>query len=351
LRKLLAQATWPARNIETNINDLKAQISANHKGVMELKNMIDDFGLGTVCAYMQHIQDNAEAAVREALGKLHSGDFVYPLENGAVIKVKISIANSTDANKRSAIVDFSGTSKQSATNFNAPTAVARAAVLYVFRTLVNADIPLNEGCLKPIQLIIPDNSLLSPKYPAAVVAGNVETSQAIVNALYGALGVLAASQGTMNNLTFGNQRYQYYETLCGGAGAGANFDGASAVHTHMTNSRLTDPEVLESRFPVLLESFSIRRGSGGDGKQRGGDGVVRRIRFLEAMSASILSSHRTIAPFGLAGGASGQCGQNSVQRGDGSIERLAANATVAMQAGDTLIIETPGGGGFGAPLR
>ena len=346
-REMLASAAWPARNIDTNVDDLKAQIAANRKGAAELQNMTDDFGLETVRSYMQHIQDNAETTVRDALKTLHSGQFVYPLENGAVIKVQISIAK----DKQSAIVDFTGTSQQTDTNFNAPAAVARAAVLYVFRTLVNTAIPLNEGCLKPIQLVIPKDSLLSPNYPAAVVAGNVETSQAIVNALYGALGVLAASQGTMNNLSFGNEQYQYYETLCGGAGAGVDFDGASAVHTHMTNSRLTDPEVLESRFPVLLKSFGIRSGSGGNGKHRGGNGVVRKILFLETMDASILSSHRTIAPFGLNGGKPGLCGQNSVQRKDGSIELLEANTTVAMQAGDTLIIATPGGGGFGEPQR
>ena len=345
LREMLASTAWPARDINTNIDDLKAQIAANQKGVSELKNMIDDFGLKTVCSYMRHIQDNAEIAVRNALRTLHSGQFVYPLEHDAVIKVQISIAE----DKRSAIVDFTGTSGRTDTNFHAPAAVARAAVLYVFRTLVNADIPLNEGCLKPIHLVIPEDSLLNPNYPSAVVAGNVETSQAIVNALYGAMGILAASQGTMNNLSFGNRQYQYYETLCGGAGAGAGFNGASAVHTHMTNSRLTDPEILESRFPVLLENFGIRIGSGGDGRYRGGDGVVRKITFLEAMSASILSSHRTIAPFGLNGGNPGLCGQNSVRRKDGSIELLAANTTVAMQAGDTLIIATPGGGGFGEP--
>ncbi|MBC6414345.1 MAG: hydantoinase B/oxoprolinase family protein [Chromatiales bacterium] len=345
LRKMLQQATWPARNIDTNIDDLKAQISANYKGIAELKNMINDYGLQTVCAYIQHIQDNAEQAVRDTIKNLSNGQFVYPLEHGGIIKVAISVSK----DKKSAVVDFTGTSPQSDTNFNAPSAVARAAVLYVFRTLVNADIPLNEGCLKPIQLIIPQGSLLSPDYPAAVVAGNVETSQAIVNALYGALGILAASQGTMNNVTFGNEQFQYYETLCGGAGAGANFDGADAVHTHMTNSRLTDPEVLESRFPVLLESFSIRKNSGGNGKHRGGSGVLRKILFLEEMSTSIVASHRTIAPFGLNGGSPGLCGHNSVQRKDGSIERLAASATVAMQAGDKLIIETPGGGGFGKP--
>ena len=345
LREMLAGAAWPARNIDTNIDDLKAQISANQKGVAELKNMIGDFGLETVCSYMQHIQDNAEIAVRNALKTLHSGQFVYPLEHDGVIKVQVSIAK----DKQSAIVDFTGTSGQSKTNFHAPAAVARAAVLYVFRTLINADIPLNEGCLKPIQLIIPEDSLLNPSYPSAVVAGNVETSQAIVNALYGALGVLAASQGTMNNLSFGNQQYQYYETLCGGAGAGASFDGASAVHTHMTNSRLTDPEILESRFPVLLANFGIRVGSGGDGKYRGGNGVVREITFLQAMSASILSSHRIIAPFGLNGGRPGLRGQNSVRRKGGKMELLTANTTVTMREGDTLIIATPGGGGFGKP--
>ena len=346
-RRILEQAASPARNIDANIDDLKAQIAANYKGVTELKNMIKDYRLETVCAYMQHIQDNAEAAVQAVIKNLHDGHFVYPLEHGGVIKVAIHIAT----NKKSVTVDFTGTSRQSDTNFNAPAAVARAAVLYVFRTLVNADIPLNEGCLKPVRLIIPKASLLNPTYPAAVVAGNVETSQAIVNALYGALGVLAAAQGTMNNLTFGNEQYQYYETICGGAGGGANFDGADAVHTHMTNSRLTDAEVLESRFPVRLESFSIRTGSGGQGKHRGGNGVVRKILFLEAMNAAIVSSHRTIAPFGLNGGGPGRCGSNRVQRKHGHIEQLAANANVAMQAGDILIIETPGGGGFGKPQQ
>lgn len=343
LRQILTKVPWPTRNLENNIADLKAQIAANQKGVTELTRMVNYFGLETVRTYMRHIQDNAETEVRTMLRTLHDGNFVYPLDNGVVIKVRISIAK----DKQSAVVDFTGSSMQSETNFNAPSAVVRAAVLYVFRTLINAEIPLNDGCLKPIQLIIPKNSLLNPSYPAAVVAGNVETSQAITNALYGALGILSAAQGTMNNISFGNAQYQYYETLCGGGGAGAHFDGASAVHTHMTNSRLTDPEVLEWRFPILLEEFRIRKGSGGSGKYRGGDGVIRKLRFLETMSVSILSSHRTIAPFGLAGGQPGMCGSNSLQRSNATIEKLPATASLTAHTDDILIIETPGGGGFG----
>ncbi|MBL4615840.1 MAG: hydantoinase B/oxoprolinase family protein, partial [Magnetovibrio sp.] len=282
---------------------------------------------------------------------LKNGSFTSDMDNGARIKVKISI----QAKSRRAKIDFTGTSKQTKNNFNAPAAVCRAAVLYVFRTLVEDDSPLNGGCLKPLNIVIPEGSLLNPQYPAAVVAGNVETSQCVTDALYGALGVLAAAQGTMNNFTFGNETYQYYETICGGAGAGPDYDGQSAVHTHMTNSRLTDPEVLEWRFPVLVEEFSIRRGSGGRGAHRGGDGVVRRIRFLEAMSAGILSNHRRIAPFGLNGGESAQVGLNKVERADGTIEDLGPTATVELAPGDVFVIETPGGGGFGpgggVPLR
>ena len=345
LREILTQAAWPARNIENNIADLKAQIAANQKGVLELTQMVNHFGLETVQTYMKLIQDNAEAEVRTMLQVLDDGQFVYRLDNGIVIKVRISIA----PNKQSATIDFSGSSAQSKTNFNAPAAVVRATVLYVFRTLIDAEIPLNDGCLKPIQLIIPEGSVLDPRYPAAVVAGNVETSQAIANALYAALGILSAAQGTMNNISFGNERYQYYETICGGAGAGADFDGASAVHTHMTNSRLTDPEVLEYRFPVLLEQFSIRQGSGGQGKQRGGDGVIRKLRFLEAMDVSILSSHRSVAPCGLAGAGSGAGGVNRLKRSCGMIEELPPTISLTVEAGDTLIIKTPGGGGFGTP--
>ncbi len=319
MRELLTKAPYPSRNVEQNLADLRAKIAANATGVQELGNMVQHFGLEVVQAYMQHVQDNAEAAVRQLLGVLKEGYFRYELDFGAAIQVNITI----DKQQCSAIIDFGGTSEQQPSNFNAPSSVCKAAVLYVFRTLVADDIPMNAGCLKPLQIIIPERSLLNPTYPAAVVAGNVETSQCITDALYGALGVMAASQGTMNNFTFGNDNYQYYETLCGGSGAGADFHGTSAVHTHMTNSRLTDPEVLEWRFPVLLESFAIRQNSGGAGQYRGGDGVVRRIRFLEAMTASILSGHRRVPPYGMAGGQAGQVGNNWVERLDGTRETSA----------------------------
>jgi 5-oxoprolinase (ATP-hydrolysing) len=305
--------------------------------------MVDHFGLETVTAYMDHVQDNAEEQVRRVLDVLKDGSFVQRLDNGAEIHVRIAI----DRANRSATVDFTGTSDQLDNNFNAPSAVCRAAVLYVFRTLVDDDIPMNDGCLKPIRIVIPEGSMLAPSYPAAVVAGNVETSQCITDALYGALGVMASAQGTMNNFTFGNERYQYYETICGGAGAGPDFDGTDAVHTHMTNSRLTDPEVLEWRFPVLLESFGIRKGSGGRGRHCGGDGTVRRVRFLEPMTAAILSNHRLIPPFGLEGGEPGAPGRARVEGADGSILVLGPTEKVAMEAGDVMVIETPGGGGFG----
>src|SRR6185312_13292669 len=287
-------------------------------------------------AYMRHVQDNAEEAVRRVLGVLKDGSFAYEMDDGAVIKVRIAI----DHEARRATIDFTGSSAQLASNFNAPSAVCKAAVLYVFRTLVEDEIPMNGGCLKPLELVIPAGSMLSPRHPAAVVAGNVETSQCITDALYGALGVMAAAQGTMNNFTFGNERYQYYETICGGSGAGPNFAGTDAIHTHMTNSRLTDPEVLEWRFPVLLESFAIRRGSGGDGGHRGGDGVIRRIRFREAMSASILSCHRRVPPYGVAGGAPGALGRNWVERRNGAREEFAGTHSVAMGEGDVFVIET-----------
>jgi len=343
VRALLASGPWPARNIEQNIADLGAQIAANEKGIAELSRMVVHFGLDVVRAYMGHVQDNAEESVRRVLDVLDDGAFTYELDDGAQIHVDIRI----DKAARKAVVDFTGTSAQQPTNFNAPFAVCRAAVLYVFRTLVDDDIPLNAGCLKPIEIIAPEGSMLNPRYPAAVVAGNVETSQCVTDALYGALGVLAAAQGTMNNFTFGNDAYQYYETICGGAGAGPDFDGRSAVHTHMTNSRLTDPEVLEWRFPVLVDGFSIRRGSGGAGRHRGGDGVVRRIKFLEAMSAGILSNHRRIPPFGLSGGGAGQVGVNRIERADGRVENLGPTAAVELQPGDMFVIETPGGGGYG----
>jgi 5-oxoprolinase (ATP-hydrolysing) len=353
LRELLAGARYPARNVEQNLADLRAQIAANEKGRDELLRMVKHFGLDVVRAYMQHVQDNAEASVRRVIGALRDGQFLLPLDNGA----KIAVAIKVDRQTRSACIDFSGTSSQQANNFNAPKAVTMAAVLYVFRTLVDDEIPMNAGCLKPLEVIVPEGCLLNPHYPAAVVAGNVETSTCITNALYGALGVMAASQCTMNNFTFGNQRYQYYETISGGSGAGGvfdeqgaligGFDGTSVVQTHMTNSRLTDPEVLELRFPVRLESYSIRQGSGGRGRWRGGDGGIRRIRFLEPMTASILSNGRIHPAFGAAGGAPGELGINRVERVSGEQELLAHADRAELQAGDVFVIETPGGGGFG----
>ncbi len=341
---LLGSGRWPARNIEQNLADLRAMIAANEKGVQELGRMVAHFGLDVVHAYMRHVQDNAEEAVRRVIDVLKDGQFACEMDNGAWIKVAIRV----DRKARSAVVDFAGTSAQLPDNFNAPTAVTMAAVLYVFRTLVADDIPLNAGCLKPLDVRIPAGSLLNPAYPAAVVAGNVETSQCVTDTLYGALGVMGAAQGTMNNFTFGNDRHQYYETVCGGSGAGPTWDGCDAVHTHMTNSRLTDPEVLEWRFPVRLEAFAIRRGSGGRGRHRGGDGTVRRVRFLEPMTAAILAGRRRVPPYGLAGGASGAPGCNWVERTDGSREEFGATHEVAMQAGDIFVIETPGGGGYGA---
>jgi len=342
---LLAGAPHPVRDLAQNLADLRAQIAANEKGVQELRRMVKEFGLDVVRAYMRHVQDNAEEAVRRVIGVLRDGSFEYPMDNGAVVRVAVRVG----PDRRSAEVDFTGTSAELPNNFNAPAAVCMAAVLYVFRTLVDDEIPMNAGCLKPLKVIIPEGSMLNPRFPAATVAGNVETSQCITDALYGALGVMAAAQGTMNNFTFGNERYQYYETVCGGSGAGPGFDGADAVHTHMTNSRLTDPEVLEWRFPVTVESFAIRRGSGGAGRWRGGDGVVRRVRFREPMNASILSNRRVVAPFGLAGGQPAEPGCNYVIRADGSRVELAATASLAVGPGDVFVIETPGGGGYGAP--
>jgi 5-oxoprolinase (ATP-hydrolysing) len=343
--ELLTSGKYPARNPAQNIADLQAQIAANERGVLELRKMLEHYGLKTVQAYMGFVQDNAEESVRRVIDVLKDGSFTYLLDDGSQIQVTITIDKST----RSARIDFTGTSPQQASNFNAPAAVCKAAVLYVFRTLVQDDIPLNAGCLKPLDIIIPPSCMLNPRYPAAVVAGNVETSQAITDVLYGALGVLAASQGTMNNFTFGNGQYQYYETICGGSGAGADFDGTDAVHTHMTNSRLTDPEVLEWRFPVLLFSFGIRPNSGGNGYHRGGNGVIRRIHFREAMTAAILSGRRVVPPFGLQGGEAGALGRNYVERSGGTVEQLDSTATVQMQPGDVFVIETPGGGGYGTP--
>jgi 5-oxoprolinase (ATP-hydrolysing) len=343
LRALLAGGAHPSRNIEQNLADLRAQIAANEKGVQELRAMVAQYGRATVAAYMQYVQDNAEESVRRVITALSDGEFTLPLDNGAQIRVRVHV-NTT---ARSATVDFSGTSAQLPNNFNAPRSITMAAVLYVFRTLVDDDIPLNAGCLKPIHVIVPEGCMLNPTPPAAVVAGNVETSSCVTNALYGALGVMAASQCTMNNFTFGNAQHQYYETISGGSGAGSGFDGTSVVQTHMTNSRLTDPEVLEFRYPVRLDSYEIRARSGGAGRWRGGDGGRRRIRFLEPMTASILSNGREHGAFGMAGGQPGAVGVNRVERADGRIEALGHSAQVEMAANDVFVIETPAGGGYG----
>jgi len=344
VRDWLKSSKYPARNSEQNIADLQAQIAANNKGVLELKKMVAYYSLDTVKSYMQHVQNNAAETVRRLLPRLKNGCFEQRLDNGSKIVVNISI----NTEQQSAIIDFTGTSRQTNNNFNAPAAVCKAAVLYVFRTLVNDDIPLNSGCLQPLQIIIPEGSMLNPIFPAAVVAGNVETSQHIVDALYGALGVLTGSQGTMNNFTFGNEQYQYYETICGGSGAGKGFNGCDAVQTHMTNSRITDPEVLEWRYPVLLEEFSIRKNTGGKGLFTGGNGVLRRIKFLTPLTASILSSHRIQPSFGLLGGCVGAVGENKLIRFNGEIIKLESCAQISLQAGDCLEIKTPAGGGYGA---
>jgi 5-oxoprolinase (ATP-hydrolysing) len=340
---LLSSGKYPVRNVQQNLADLQAQIAANEKGVQALREMVAHFGLEVVRAYMRHVQDNAEESVRRVIGVLKDGEFELPLDNGAKIHVRITIG----ADRRSAVVDFAGTSAQLPNNFNAPSAVAMAGVLYVFRTLVDDEIPLNAGCLKPLDVRIPEGSMLNPRYPAAVVAGNVETSQCVTDTLYGALGIMAAAQGTMNNFTFGNETYQYYETIAGGSGAGPGFDGQDVVQTHMTNSRLTDPEVLEWRFPVRLESFEIRRGSGGAGRHRGGHGAVRRVKFLEPMTAAILSNHRRVPPHGMAGGAPGATGHNYVLRSGGERTELGPTDRTEMHAGDVFVVETPGGGGYG----
>jgi 5-oxoprolinase (ATP-hydrolysing) len=344
MRKLLASGDWPARNPDRNIADLKAQVAACARGESEFRRVTGEYGPGVVRAYMGHVIANAEEAVRRLIEGLSDGIAEVEMDNGAVIRVAITV----DKANRSARIDFTGTSAQLPDNFNAPYSICRAATLYVFRTLVDDTIPMNDGCLKPIELVVPVGSMLNPAYPAAVVAGNVETSQAITDALFAATGALAGSQGTMNNFTFGDAQHQYYETIAGGAGAGPGFDGASAVQTHMTNSRLTDPEVLETRLPVLLEQFSIRHGSGGAGRNVGGDGVVRRLRFLAPMRASILSNRRQVPPRGLKGGGDGAPGINRVIRADGHEERLPATAGTDMAVGDIFVIETPGGGGYGA---
>ncbi len=340
---LLAGGCWPARDPARCLGDLQAQAAACARGADELRKLGALFGDDVVAAYMGHVQDNAEAAVRTAIRSLRDGEFAYAMDNGAVVRVAVSI----DRSAGSARVDFTGSSAQLPDNFNAPRSVCRAAVLYVFRLLTGGDLPMNDGCLRPIELIIPEGSMLAPAFPAAVVAGNVETSQVITDALIGALGIMAAAQGTMNNLTFGNATHQYYETIAGGSGAGPGFAGTSAVQTHMTNSRLTDPEVLETRFPVIVEDFAIRAGSGGDGQWRGGDGVVRRLRFREGMTAGILSNRRRIAPFGMAGGAPASCGETRVERSDGRVEILGPTDRAELAAGDAIVIATPGGGGYG----
>ena len=342
--KILSNARYPARNVSQNVGDVHAQIAANEKGVRELAAMVDQFGLEVVEAYMGHVRSNAAEQVRRVIDRLKPGSFVQKMDSGAEIHVRIEV----DADARRATIDFHGTSPQVADNFNAPSSIVQAAVLYVFRTLVKEDIPLNDGCLEALDIVIPEGSMLAPKSPAAVVAGNVETSQAVTNALYGALKLLAAGQGTMNNLTFGNSRYQYYETICGGAGAGPGFAGAAAVHTHMTNTRLTDPEILESRYPVQLDAFGIRRGSGGAGRWPGGEGVIRQIRFREPMSVAILANSRLVPPFGLEGGSPGQTGKTYIRRSNGRVEELQSCARAEVKAGDMIVVETPGGGAFGA---
>ncbi|HET7606593.1 MAG TPA: hydantoinase B/oxoprolinase family protein [Sphingomicrobium sp.] len=344
MRALLASGEWPARNADRNISDLKAQLAACTRGAEVLAQTARDYGPEVVAAYMRHVLANAEESVRRLLGRLDDGAFDYEMDNGAHVRVKISI----DKQARSAVFDFTGTSDQLADNFNAPFSIVRAASLYVVRTLIDDAIPMNDGCLRPIQLVVPDGSMLNPKYPAAVVAGNVETSQVVTDALFAATGRLAPSQGTMNNFTFGNERHQYYETIAGGSGAGPDHDGTSAVQTHMTNSRLTDPEILETRLPVRLDQFAIRRGSGGEGAHRGGDGVVRAVTFLEPMRANILANRRRVPPRGIEGGADARPGRNWVERTDGSVEMLSATASADMRPGDRFVIETPGGGGYGA---
>jgi 5-oxoprolinase (ATP-hydrolysing) len=349
LHTLLTDHRYPARNPHQNIADLKAQIAADEKGVAELRKMVAHFGLDVVEAYMGHVQDNAAESVRRVLERLpDTSAYEYPTDTGQVIKVKITV----DRQKREATVDFTGTSPVMKNNFNAPEPVARAAVLYAFRVMVEDMIPMNAGCLRPINIIIPDGCMLKPAYPAAVVAGNVETSQHVTNALFGAMGAMANAQGTMNNLTFGNSKYQYYETICSGSPAGRmnsgrGFAGTSGVHTHMTNSRLTDPEVLELRFPVVLEDFHIREGSGGKGKWDAGDGTKRTIRFLEKMECAILSSHRNRPPQGLDGGGDGEVGSTRIRRKDGRVDTLKACDQTVLEAGDAVILTTPTPGGFG----
>ena len=343
MRKILSSGKYPCRNIEHNMADLAAQVAANKTGIHEINSMIDQFGIETVHAYMNHVQDNAEESIRNAIVNLKQGEYEYELDNGEFIRVNVKI----DKKNREAIIDFTGTAPKNPFNYNAPMAVCYAVILYVFRTLVGNNIPLNEGCFKPIKIIIPNNSMINAKYPSAVIAGNTEVSQLTCNALFGALGVIAGSQATMNNFIWGNDTIQNYETICGGTGAGPNFHGTSAIQTHMTNTRSTDPEVLETRFPVRLEEFSIRKNSGGKGKFNGGDGVTRKLRFLEPMTVTTLCSHRRVKPFGLNGGSPGDCGKEWLERTDGSILNLNGNDSCEVEPNDLFVMETPGGGGFG----
>ncbi len=343
MRKILSSGKYPCRNVEHNMADLAAQVAANKTGINEINSMIDQFGIETVHAYMNHVQDNAEESIRNAIVNLKQGEYEYELDNGEFIRVNVKI----DKENREAIIDFTGTAPKNPFNYNAPMAVCYAVILYVFRTLVGNNIPLNEGCFKPIKIIIPNNSMINAKYPSAVIAGNTEVSQLTCNALFGALGVIAGSQATMNNFIWGNEKIQNYETICGGTGAGSNFHGTSAIQTHMTNTRSTDPEVLETRFPVRLEEFSIRKNSGGKGKFNGGDGVTRKLRFLEPMTVTTLCSHRKIKPFGLNGGGPGDCGKEWLEKADGSILSLSGNDSCQVKINDLFVMETPGGGGFG----
>jgi 5-oxoprolinase (ATP-hydrolysing) len=343
-RQLLESGPYPSRAPDVNLADLRAQVAANTKGVAELARAVHEHGLDVVTAYMGHVQDNAADAVRRVIDALDDGEYRYEMDCGAVIAVKVTV----DRARRTATLDFTGSSAQRDDNLNAPSSVVTAAALYVFRTLVGEDIPINDGCLRPLHLVIPPGSMLAPTYPAAVVAGNVETSQAVTGALYAALGVAAEGSGTMNNVSFGNARAQYYETVASGSGAGPDFDGTDVVQTHMTNSRLTDPEVLEARFPVIVEEFSIRRGSGGAGAHHGGNGAVRRLRFTEAVSVSLLSNHRRVPPYGMAGGEPGALGSNALERADGSVVPLAGSDRVEAGPGDVLVVTTPGGGGYGS---
>ena len=343
MRKILSSGKYPCRNVEHNMADLAAQVAANKTGINEINSMIDQFGIETVHAYMNHVQDNAEESIRNAIVNLKQGEYEYELDNGEFIRVNVKI----DKENREAIIDFTGTAPKNPFNYNAPMAVCYAVILYVFRTLVGNNIPLNEGCFKPIKIIIPNNSMINAKYPSAVIAGNTEVSQLTCNALFGALGVIAGSQATMNNFIWGNEKIQNYETICGGTGAGPNFHGTSAIQTHMTNTRSTDPEILETRFPVRLEEFSIRKNSGGKGKFNGGDGVTRKLRFLEPMTVTTLCSHRKIKPFGLNGGGPGDCGKEWLEKADGSILNLSGNDSCQVKINDLFVMETPGGGAFG----